>query len=646
MFIKKGVVTGVFLLTIIVVNASVKVLSLEDSLKLDIERELSLNSIDSQKVFDSYQNLITYYDKSGAVKKSRKTFTEQLLYCDEKKTRNAFTKRIGYYEQINKPEIGIELCRELLKLQPNNQKSVYRAYTGIASIFYGEFKFDEAINAFERALQAARKLNNQDLINTALMNMGSALYEKGDADSATKIFKHVLREIQKAKAEDKAYLSSVFINLGAMYYDINTDSSIKYFELGKEYALMSNSIREEAIACMNLGLVFTKTKQLNKSKLEYERCLELFSLLGVIRHHPKVLQELALIESKLGSYKIASELSSMSRKYADSLNNEARIKAVAEAQSKFGILEKELRNRILIKENEAHQQVIQNQRLVVMTIGLFLISALVLIVVFYNKRMVVKRLNHDLQLKNENLDKLLKEKDALLAEKDYLLKEKDHFMGILVHDIRTPLSGMQSVADLLKRPNMFDNTSEYNEILDELFFTSQHGLNMIGSIWDIYKLEQNTEEIQLMEIKVDDICIDLEREFSVLAGERQIQLDFDGSSVSVYSRKDMLQILLRNLISNALKFSPEGTTVSLRAKRLTDSVYILVRDEGPGFKNTDKAKMFKKFQSLSAQPLHGEKSSGMGLYMVKLVAEKLKADVSLNEKYKNGAEMVVRVPFI
>jgi sensor histidine kinase regulating citrate/malate metabolism len=56
--------------------------------------------------------------------------------------------------------------------------------------------------------------------------------------------------------------------------------------------------------------------------------------------------------------------------------------------------------------------------------------------------------------------------------------------------------------------------------------------------------------------------------------------------------------------------------------------------------------MFKKFQSLSAQPLHGEKSSGMGLYMVKLVAEKLKADVSLNEKYKNGAEMVVRVPFI
>lgn len=646
MFVKKGILIGIFLLTIVVVNASANVLSLEDSLKLDVEHELSLNTIDSQKIFDSYQNLITYYDNKGAVLKSRKVFTEQIRYCDEKRARNAFTKRIGYYEQINRPEIGIELCKELLKLQPNNQKSVYRAYTGIASIFYGEFKFDEAINAFERALQAAKKLNNQDLINTALMNLGSALFENGDADSATKIFKEVLREIQKTKAEDKAYLSSVFINLGAMYYDVNADSSIKYFELGKEHAIVSNSTREEAIACMNLGLIFTKTNQLNKSKLEYERCLELFSSLGIIRHHPKVLQQLALIESKQGSYKAASELSSRSTKYADSLNNKARIKAVAEAQSRFQIVEKELRNQILIKENEAHQQVIQNQRLIVMVFGLFLVSALILIVVLHNKRMVVKRLNGDLQLKNERLDNLLKEKDVLLGEKDYLLKEKDHFMGILVHDIRSPLSAMQSVADLLKRPNMFDNPSEYNEILDELFFTSQHGLNMIGSIWDIYKMEQNTEEIQLVEIKVDEVCADLEREFSVLADERKIHLDFDGNSVSAYSRKDMLQIMLRNLISNALKFSPEGTTVSLRAKRLTDSVHILIRDEGPGFKNADKANMFKKFQSLSAQPLHGEKSSGMGLYMVKLVAEKLKADVSLNEKYKKGAEMVVKVPFV
>ncbi|HAS36822.1 MAG TPA: hypothetical protein DCS15_10080 [Flavobacteriales bacterium] len=102
--------------------------------------------------------------------------------------------------------------------------------------------------------------------------------------------------------------------------------------------------------------------------------------------------------------------------------------------------------------------------------------------------------------------------------------------------------------------------------------------------------------------------------------------------------------MFSNLVSNSIKFSGRDRHVFISSMDLGDRIQFSVKDEGPGFKPSDRPKLFRKYQKLSVRPTAQESSTGLGLAMAKIFTNLLGGDIDLNESYNRGAEFILRFP--
>jgi signal transduction histidine kinase len=119
----------------------------------------------------------------------------------------------------------------------------------------------------------------------------------------------------------------------------------------------------------------------------------------------------------------------------------------------------------------------------------------------------------------------------------------------------------------------------------------------------------------------------------------------DDAGVVAATDPTLLEDALDNLVSNAVKFATGGTRVTLTSGRAPDGhVRIAVRDEGPGFTEADRAWLFQKFARLSARPTAGEPSTGLGLFSVKQIVDKLGGAIDLTTAPGQGATFQISLP--
>ena len=99
-----------------------------------------------------------------------------------------------------------------------------------------------------------------------------------------------------------------------------------------------------------------------------------------------------------------------------------------------------------------------------------------------------------------------------------------------------------------------------------------------------------------------------------------------------------------NLISNAIKYSPKKSEIKVRLESNYNDIKLSITDNGPGFTDDDKSKLFAKFQRLSAKPTAGESSTGLGLFIVKQIIDKHKFSIELDSKQNEGSSFQITIP--
>jgi signal transduction histidine kinase len=112
----------------------------------------------------------------------------------------------------------------------------------------------------------------------------------------------------------------------------------------------------------------------------------------------------------------------------------------------------------------------------------------------------------------------------------------------------------------------------------------------------------------------------------------------------VKSNPGYLSRIIDNLVSNAIKFSKNGSMVSTNATIENGYFNLIVKDNGPGFSDDDKKLLYQRFKKLSARPTAGESSNGLGLAIVKTLVERLNGEISLTSELGKGSEFIVRIP--
>ncbi len=241
--------------------------------------------------------------------------------------------------------------------------------------------------------------------------------------------------------------------------------------------------------------------------------------------------------------------------------------------------------------------------------------------------------------------------DALRASNQELQRlndEKNEFLGIASHDLKNPLTAILMHAQTLATNKVLNSIEEYQETGAAVQSSGERMLDIINNLLNINRLESGhlTPELQIFELQ--ELMGSVGRSFQTQVKRKNIQLEIQYSEDMVFLKTDehiLLQIL-DNLISNAFKYSDSGTLIEFGAKTEDEHVQIWIRDQGPGFTEADQEQMFQKFSRLSAQPTANEHSTGLGLSIVKKLADMLAIELSFESAVGQGTTFFLRLPFL
>ena len=224
----------------------------------------------------------------------------------------------------------------------------------------------------------------------------------------------------------------------------------------------------------------------------------------------------------------------------------------------------------------------------------------------------------------------------------HLNNEKNEFMGIAAHDLKNPLSIIVGSADLL---TMTNDPSRIKKMAGLISSAAIRMRDLVTNLLDANAIEQG-KFIQKIERCNALALVEQSVEHNQPSAARKSITIRLGASQGLWAKADRAATLqiLDNLISNAVKYSPPNTTVHVYTLPEENWVSVSVRDEGPGISEADQKKMFGKFTRLTARPTGGESSNGLGLSIVKRLAEAMSGSIQCHSQLGFGSTFVLRLP--
>lgn len=285
------------------------------------------------------------------------------------------------------------------------------------------------------------------------------------------------------------------------------------------------------------------------------------------------------------------------------------------------------------------------------------------------QRQQIDRQAEELRLANEELQK---KTESLLDQSDYLhdanqtianmvsklelqnqeiLKkneeltnlnlEKNNLIGIVAHDLKSPLNQIKGLLSLVNMTGQVDKeTSKYLAMMDQ----SVVRLNeMIAKILDVEAIESRKLNLKIERVNLSEMLTRIADRYVNDATKKNIDFHRNiASDVFAQADRNYTEQVLENLVSNAVKFSPFDRSVQLNLTKNGTPV-IEVKDQGPGLSEDDKKKLFGKYQKLSARPTGNEISTGLGLSIVKKFVEAMEGEIWCESELGKGASFFVKL---
>lgn len=237
---------------------------------------------------------------------------------------------------------------------------------------------------------------------------------------------------------------------------------------------------------------------------------------------------------------------------------------------------------------------------------------------------------------------------TLKATRDRLAQiaeDKDELIGILAHDLKNSLGGMNMSAQLLHGQVGHYPDVRLAKLSENLLNTSAQSLAFVKE----YLANAASDQAfvpKLDQVHLVDEASRVTARYQEAAARKHLEIltDFTEEDSTVLADCSALDQVLENLMSNALKFSPPGKSIFVAVRPAGGWMECVVRDEGPGFTEGDRAKMFRRYGRLSARPTGGEPSTGLGLSIVRKLVQLMNGELSCESQEGCGAAFTVRLP--
>jgi signal transduction histidine kinase len=273
-------------------------------------------------------------------------------------------------------------------------------------------------------------------------------------------------------------------------------------------------------------------------------------------------------------------------------------------------------------------------------LGALLLIAISLLVYFFTRYLRQKLL---LRVQSNAIEQQIRELTIQNQKRAQLNHEKKQLVLLVSHDLKGPFNRIFALTQLLEMTGPF--THEQKEYINKMYSIVGDGLNMVRNIVDVRKMEERGLDPYPEKLNLPAVILPIIKQYNVLADKKNIKIEYNSpEKVEMTTDKNYVCRVMENLLSNALKFSQPGKEVVVTVQPNDALVEISVTDQGPGLSEQDLAGLYQKFTKLTPRPTAGESSQGLGLSIVKTLANCLGGDVECRTVLEKGSTFIVTLP--
>ncbi|GGA97664.1 sensor histidine kinase [Puia dinghuensis] len=472
---------------------------------------------------------------------------------------------------------------------------VDKTLVSIGAIWLRREDYDKALQYYQQALQVAEAMKSEYLITVNKDVMGEVLFVKGRYKEALANFLSSLDYF--SHTDDKMRKTKTTSYTARAYF------YLKNYDLALKYALQS----------LEFASQIRSTDQ--------------------VRDADKVLED--IYEAK-ADYRNALKYSKLYTDLSDSLFNDEMKKKTERLEAKYEYEKKEA----LLKAEQArkdvlHRQIVQKNESEIFIAGLLIVFLTVLTVILFRSRAAKQRTNRMLEAKNEEI-----EHQAVLLLLNN--QEKDKLFSIIAHDLKGPMHSLKNMLGFLKENSLSEE--QIDMMIEELSHNVGYSAELVNNLLSWASSQLNGMVVSPVVLPMHEIADEIFHLFAKRAADKQIRLknQLDPGLLG-YADKNMIQVLIRNLIGNAVKFCRQGDTITIQGKTIGDAIEICVADTGIGISESVLRKIRQK-ESVTTTGTADEKGAGLGMQLCREFAVANNGQFRVESEDGKGSRFYFTIP--
>ncbi|WP_457619084.1 tetratricopeptide repeat-containing sensor histidine kinase [Lutibacter sp.] len=565
---------------------------------------------------------------------------------DTKKEARMLNNIASCYLRLYAEDKSIEYYLKSLNLNKkvDYQEGIAKNYIGVGDLFYTQGNYEHAKQYFQDALEIYKKLENKKGISTSYTNLGNATADAGDNLAGLEFYKKSI-EIGK-EIDDQQGIAINYNNIGDCYIQLKQyPEALDYFFKALNISKKLNRNDLVSVLLMNISDVQIKTKNYHKGIVNANKSLKLAKQIGELNYQAENLELLSNAYEHLGNMRRAFSYNKQYVTIKDSLLKIDKTNKVKLFQALNELDEtQDTINELSIKNEIAELKYETGRKFVYFLTGSMVFFGLFVIILIQQQTSKKKAYNL-LEYKNYQINKM---NDEIQAQRDNLRlinKTKDKFFSIIAHDLKNPFNSIKGFTEL-----MIENSNEYDEEKKLKFLKIIKGSTLKASsllnnllIWansQSGNLEFNPQKVELIQVVSNVISL-----LEIQAINKDIEIiDNIEKNLFVLADRNMLATILRNLISNAIKFTNQNGKIEISTIKQDSFVEISVKDNGVGILESEVKNLFNIEVKNSNVGTANEQGSGLGLILCKDFVEKHGGKIWVESTINEGTEFKFTIP--
>lgn len=543
-------------------------------------------------------------------------------------------QRVGAHEGAMKHFLqSLEMEQER-----GDKERIGKVLNGIAILYYRQEDFEASVNYFNQAVAILREIGNDERVAISTANIGLIHFNRGEYQKALDKYNKALA-IFKSKSDNKLAVYVTISNIGNVFTELGQYQQAEDHHMeALQYFENNDLIRNQSEVLLSLSkLHYSRDRDVDQAIAYADKSLQKAKSINFKESIVAAYKQLADLYEDEENYDEALSVYKQFKATQDSIVNSERAAKIEEMETRFNLREKNRQIELLNKEADLQQARLSRQKLWRSLLIIILVLLAVIVGLLYRYNNQKAKANTLLEEKNRQIE----EKNNKLT---HLNEEKNEFMGMAAHDLRNPLSGIKSVISMVRYEDTIseEEIRDYLEIIDH---SSDRMLILINNLLDVNAIEEGGRPLDIQTVQVNSIIREAVQSQQRSADSKNIgiQAMLPEDTPVVKANPEALQRALENLVSNAIKYSPSGSLVEVCTSRAVDALEIMVKDNGPGIPQNEQSQLFTRFCQISTQPTANESSTGLGLFVVKSLMEKMDGSVRYNDT-DDGASFILTLP--